>query len=148
MPPNNFVGVGCEFCAIANGSDRNVEVICETDDWVAFFPLHPATPGHTLLIPRQHVRNLWEVESSLGSKLMEGVIRLGRAIDSALTPEGMNLIASAGEVAEQTVFHLHLHVVPRWETDNIGEIWPVQDGTDDTGLARIAARIREECRGT
>lgn len=135
----------CEFCAIAQGEDRSAEVVCEDQSWIAFFPLSPATPGHTLVIPRTHVTDLWQVEPALGGELMAAVIRVGRAIDQALKPEGMNLITSAGGIAEQTVFHLHLHVVPRWRRDGFGRIWPVEGRYDDASLGDVAVRIREAC---
>jgi histidine triad (HIT) family protein len=135
----------CPFCAIARGDDNSVDVICEGRSWMAFFPLDPATPGHTLVIPRVHVANLWEVNSSLGEELMEGVIRVGRAVQTAIAPEGMNLITSDGEAAEQTVFHLHLHVVPRWRQDGFGRIWPVEDRYNDDSLTEVASRIRQAC---
>jgi len=135
----------CEFCAIARGDDRSVEVVCEGESWLAFFPLSPATPGHTLVVPRAHVADLWQIDPPLGADLMAAVIRVGRAIDQALTPEGMNLIASAGETAEQTVFHLHLHLVPRWHRDGFGPIWPVEGKYEDADLGDVASRIREAC---
>ena len=64
----------CDFCVIARGEDRSVEIVCEADSWIAFFPKDPATPGHTLIIPRKHVTDLWKVESLLGSDLMAAVI--------------------------------------------------------------------------
>ncbi len=134
----------CEFCAIARGEDRSVEVVCEGTNWIAFFPLNPATPGHTLIIPRAHVVDLWQVEPQLGADLMAAAIRVGRAIDSALTPEGMNLITSAGQTAEQTVFHLHLHIVPRWHRDGFGRIWP-GGKYEDTDMQDVGSRIREAC---
>jgi histidine triad (HIT) family protein len=138
----------CEFCAIARGEDQSVEIVCEGENWVAFFPLEPATPGHTLIIPRKHVVDLWHLEPSLGAELMAAVIRVGHAIDTALAPEGMNLISSAGKVAEQTVFHLHLHVVPRWLRDGFGQIWPGGETFEDASLEDVADRIREACRDT
>jgi histidine triad (HIT) family protein len=136
----------CPFCAIAQGVDRSAEVVCETDDWIAFFPLKPATAGHTLVIPRVHVPDLWSVERTLGEKLMTGVISVGQAIDKALTPDGMNLITSSGEAAEQTIYHLHLHVVPRYRDDAIGPIWPPQKELPGIDLEGVADRIREACR--
>ena len=136
----------CDFCSIARGEDQTVEIICEDTNWVAFFPKEPATPGHTLVIPRKHVTDLWEVDPKLGAELMAAVIKVGRAIETSLKPEGMNLITSSGKVAEQTVFHLHLHVVPRWKKDNFGKIWPIEGKkyTDST-LENIADRIRKAC---
>src|SRR4051794_12854404 len=116
----------CAFCAIARDEDQSVEVVCEGETWIAFFPLDPATPGHTLVIPRIHVPDLWAAPPDLVQELMHGVLRVGAAINSAMKPEGMNLITSAGKAAEQTVFHFHLHVVPRWRQDGFGRIWPIE----------------------
>ncbi len=128
----------CSFCAIAHGHDPHVEVVADDTDWIAFFPLNPATPGHTLVIPRAHVRNLWDADLELASVVMRAAVLVGRAIDTALKPQGMNLITSDGRVAEQTVFHLHLHLVPRWKDDGFGQIWPTghkYESIDKTNLA-------------
>lgn len=121
--------IDCAFCAIARGEDDSAEIVCEDRNWVAFFPLDPATPGHTLVIPRRHVADLWDVEPPLDAELMAAVIKVGRAVQSALQPEGMNLITSAGKTAEQTVFHLHLHIVPRWKRDGSGASGPPMEST-------------------
>ncbi len=136
----------CDFCAIARGEDRSVEIVCEGENWIAFFPLEPATPGHTLIVPREHVVNLWEAGSGLGGELMGAAIRVGRAIRTALEPEGMNLITSAGTAAEQTVPHLHLHVVPRWHRDGFGRIWPIGTQYTDATIEDVAGRIRDAWR--
>jgi histidine triad (HIT) family protein len=139
--------VHCDFCAIARGEDLSVEVVGEADNWIAFFPTNPATPGHTLIIPRKHVVDLWEVEFELAAELMMVVVIVGRAIEVSLKPEGMNLISSAGTIAEQTVFHLHLHVVPRWHRDDFGRIWPIEGKSfQKSNLENIADRIREAFR--
>lgn len=135
----------CDFCAIARGDDRSVEIVCEAENWVAFFPLDPATPGHTLVIPREHISDLWKAEPSLAAELITAVIKVGRAIRTALKPDGMNLITSAGRVAEQTVFHLHLHVVPRWQQDGFGDIWPPPRKYTNEQLENVADRIRAAC---
>ncbi len=134
---------GCPFCAIAAGEDTAVEVVAHGPGWLAFFPLNPATPGHTLIIPRQHVEDLWKLQPEDGPALMAAVIKVGRAIEAGLHPEGMNLITSAGETAEQTVFHLHLHIVPRWHADGFGCIWPRGERYENAELDNVADRIRE-----
>lgn len=136
----------CPFCLIARGEDPLAEVVCDGVAWVAFFPRDPATPGHTLVIPRRHVPDVWSVEPAEGSALMAGVIRVGRAIRAALEPDGMNLITSSGAAAEQTVFHLHLHIVPRWSADGFGRIWPPERPMEKRVKEEVADRIREECR--
>jgi histidine triad (HIT) family protein len=97
---NSIDPATCDFCAIARGEDSSVEVVCQDEDWIAFFPLNPATPGHTLVIPRVHVSDLWQLEPPPTGKLMDAVVRVGRAIGDAVQPEGMNPITSAGETAE------------------------------------------------
>lgn len=138
----------CPFCAIARGEDASVEVVCEGEDWVAFLPPEPATPGHTLVIPRAHVPDLWAAERGMAAALMGAVVRVGRAIDRALDPDGINLISSSGEAAEQSVFHLHLHVVPRWKDDGIAPIWPPKKRMQREAKENIAEAIREACAGS
>lgn len=145
--PRSAKDESCDFCGIARGEDDSVEIVCEGEAWVAFFPIDPATPGHTLIIPRRHVRDLWEVDDDLAGSLMAAVLRVGRAIQLALRPEGMNLITSAGSAAEQTVFHLHLHLVPRWRQDDFGKIWPIEGKRySDERLENVADRIRAACK--
>lgn len=136
---------GCDFCAIARSDDPSVQVVCEDDDWIAFFPLKPATTGHTLVIPRRHVTDVWELDEPLGSELMAAVVRVGRAVQAAVRPEGMNLISSKGHAAEQTVFHLHLHVLPRWNRDGFDRIWPAEGSAEEADLGEVAERIRAAC---
>jgi hypothetical protein len=73
---------GCDFCAIVRGDDRSVQIVCESDDWIAFFPLNPATKGHTLVVPRHHIADIWELDNRLASELMAAVIRVGRAVQA------------------------------------------------------------------
>ena len=135
----------CPFCAIARGADPAAEIVCEGRAWIAFFPLEPATPGHTLVIPRIHVADLWDADERTAQELTSAILVVGNAIDRALHPAGMNLISSAGEVAEQSIFHLHLHLVPRSIDDRLGQIWPDQGDVDPATTKRLAERIRGEC---
>jgi diadenosine tetraphosphate (Ap4A) HIT family hydrolase len=136
----------CPFCAIARGENRSTIIVCEGETWVAFFPLKPATAGHTLLIPRRHVPDLWSVDPALAAELMNAAVRVGRAIETALTPDGMNLITSSGAEAEQTIYHLHLHLLPRYRDDGFDDIWPPKRDLPGLDLEGIADRIRDACR--
>lgn len=118
--------------------------MCQGEAWVAFFPPEPATPGHTLVIPRIHVPDIWSLEPSLGDEVMRAVVMVGRAIREAISPEGMNLISSSGEVAEQSVFHLHLHVLPRYRGDGI-DIWPPKKRMNEALKNGVLERIRDAC---
>lgn len=134
----------CTFCQIARG-EVEATVVCESDRCLAFFPENPATPGHTLVIPRTHVQHFLQMDAPLGESLMSMVVCVGRALESTVNPEGMNLISSAGAAATQTVPHLHLHVVPRWTHDAIGDIWPPKKSMDEALEEDLAERIRATC---
>lgn len=138
---------GCVFCLIAEGTASPMpEVLCEANAWVAFSPLEPATPGHTLVIPRVHGPDLWTLERHIARELMSAVQLVGNAIKAALSPDGMNLITSSGSAAEQTVFHAHLHLVPRWQDDGFGRIWPSDGQVSDRVETYAVERIRAACR--
>jgi histidine triad (HIT) family protein len=138
---------GCPFCAIADGRDEKAEIVCAGAGWVAFFPTDPATPGHTLVSPRRHVTDLWSVDRELGDELFAASVKVGKAVREAVDPEGMNLITSSGEAAEQTVFHLHLHLVPRWSEDRL-DIWPPKRSMAPQVKRDLAAAVRTACAGT
>jgi histidine triad (HIT) family protein len=135
----------CKFCRIITGEEE-ARVVCETETTLAFFPLKPAALGHTLVVPKQHVADLWARDLAVADDLMDAVIVVGRAIQDSLHPDGMNLISSAGEAATQTVFHLHLHVVPRWHGDHIGNLWPPAEPWGETVKDEVADLIRAACR--
>jgi diadenosine tetraphosphate (Ap4A) HIT family hydrolase len=137
----------CAFCRIARGEEA-ANIVCDNVEALAFFPENPATPGHTLVIPRRHVQNFLLTDDQLDAHLMTMVRRVGGALARVLQPEGLNLISSAGTVATQTVPHLHLHVVPRWSTDAIGDIWPPKEPMDEALEEDLAERIRAACEGT
>lgn len=134
----------CEFCRIVRG-EESARIVCSTADTLAFFPLKPAALGHTLVVPRKHVQDLWSADASVGCSLMTTVMHVGRAIKEALHPDGMNLITSAGQAASQTVFHLHLHLVPRWFNDHIGNIWPPSEPWGEVIKDEVADLIRDAC---
>jgi histidine triad (HIT) family protein len=132
----------CPFCKIAAGEDDELEIVGEDDAWIAFFPKAPATPGHTLVVPRRHVPHYWTLDEQLACSLATACIAVGRAIREALEPAGMNLITSQGAAAEQTVLHLHLHLLPRWEDDRVDTIWPPKRTADLTALSNLAGKVR------
>lgn len=136
----------CPFCAIVRGEDARAEVICVTESWVAFFPDAPATPGHTLIVPVGHYSTLWSAPVAVAQQLMLGAWTVGTAAFEALRPSGMNLITSAGTAAEQSVPHVHLHVVPRWNNDRIGRIWPPKRRLKHEMREDLAEAMRAACR--
>lgn len=127
----------CPFCRIADGKE-GAHIIFEDDRTVAFFPLNPAIPGHTLVIPRGHVPDFLALDGPTAEAVNASTLRAARAVRRALAPAGMNVITSAGEAAQQTVFHLHVHVLPREYSDRVGNIWP----SDESMLWGTAEELR------
>lgn len=134
----------CDFCQIVTGK-RQARVVCETRDSLAFFPLKPVIRGHTLVIPKVHVENFWKADPAVAASTMADVRLVGQALSSVLNSDGMNIINSAGAAASQTVMHLHIHLVPRWQGDPIGDIWPPSPELFSADLDETAELVREEC---
>ena len=105
---------GCIFCAIVAGRAQAF-VVHEDETVVAFMDLHPVTPGHLLVVPREHAAGLEDLDGPVGAHLWSVGRDLARALRrSRLGCKGINLLVCDGEVALQTVFHFHLHVIPRY----------------------------------
>jgi histidine triad (HIT) family protein len=132
----------CEFCRIIR-HETEAHVVWEDGDSIAFFPLSPAVAGHTLVVPKQHITDYWAADPVIVQHLALAVHLVGHGILAALRPDGMNLISSAGEAASQTVYHLHMHVVPRWTQDRLGRIWPPERELSPELEDDLAMRIRD-----
>jgi histidine triad (HIT) family protein len=130
----------CIFCAIANG-DGPAEIVQEDGDTVAFMDINPWTRGHALVIPRTHSRNLYEIEDSDLAATTSAAARLARTMRDKLGCDGVNVINSCEPAAWQTVFHFHLHVIPRYDDDPLQ--LPTRPRQADKGeLAELAELLR------
>jgi histidine triad (HIT) family protein len=136
----------CPFCEIVQREDPDVREVYRDGHVVAFFPTEPATLGHTLLVPREHIPDVWSLDEDLAAELGRAVVRLSAAVSRAVAPEGLNVIQSNGEAATQTVMHLHVHLVPRWQGDGIGRIWPADTDYTEDQKDEAWERLRAECR--
>lgn len=136
----------CPFCEIVDREDRDVREVYRDSHVVAFFPTEPATLGHTLVVPRQHIPDVWALSEDLAAHLGRAVVRLSAAVRRAVDPEGLNVIQSNGAAATQTVMHLHVHLLPRWEDDGIGRIWPPETNYSEFQKDEAWERLRAECR--
>lgn len=136
----------CPFCEIVHREDPDVREVFRNQHVVAFFPTEPATLGHTLVVPREHVADVWALSENLAAELGRVVVRLASALRRAVNPQGLNVIQSNGEAATQTVPHLHVHLVPRWEGDAIGRIWPTDTQYTEDQKDQAWERLRSECR--
>jgi histidine triad (HIT) family protein len=134
----------CPFCNIAAREDEDTREVYRDANTVAFFPLEPATLGHTLVIPRRHVTDVWGLHDDLVCCLAKTTLRVAHAIRRAMHPDGLNIIQSNGAAATQTVFHVHVHVVPRWEADAIGRIWPPETNYSEDAKDDAWELIRSE----
>jgi histidine triad (HIT) family protein len=115
---------------------------------VAFFPSEPATLGHTLVVPRRHIPDIWSLDEETAERLAWATMRVSSGVRRAFQPEGLNIIQSNGDAATQTVFHLHIHVLPRWSNDLIGDIWPpptnYSEGAKDDAWRRMRLELQED----
>ncbi len=136
----------CPFCAIIQGDDPDAREIYRDETIVAFFPMEPATLGHVLVVPRDHIRDIWQLDDATAARLAGVTIRLARVIRTALSPEGLNVIQSNGAAATQTVFHLHVHLVPRWEGDALGRLWPPETHYSEAAKDIAWETLREQVR--
>jgi len=132
----------CVFCKIVNGEIPSAKVY-EDEDVYAFLDLSQVTKGHTLVIPKTHVKNIYETPADVAGKLFTRVPAIANAIKAAFKPIGMNLLNNNEAPADQSVFHLHVHLIPRYgKGDGYASNWTTH-GDDYTPekLQEIAQEI-------
>ena len=120
----------CLFCKIVAG-EIPAQRIDEDERTIAFMDINPATRGHALVIPRRHAVNLLEIEADELAATVAAAQRLARTTVERLGADGVNLINSCGSAAWQTVFHFHIHVIPRYEGDPMRLPWTPSPGDPD-----------------
>ena len=108
----------CVFCKIIKGEIPSKKIY-EDDDVLAILDVSQATLGHTLVLPKKHYENLFSIENNDYLKVMEKVKMLAKAITSALNASGCNILNNCGELAGQSVMHFHVHIIPRYENDDL-----------------------------
>ena len=108
----------CIFCKIVNGEIPSKKVY-EDNDVIAILDISQATKGHTLVIPKKHYANILEIEDSEYIKVMKVLKNVTSKINDAYKPKGFNILNNCGEVAGQTVMHYHVHIIPRYDKDDI-----------------------------
>lgn len=130
----------CTFCQIVAG-DLPAQKIYEDDHTIAFMDINPGTRGHALVIPRRHARNLLAIEADDLSATLLTAQKIARRVSDRLGAEGVNLINSCGAAAWQTVFHFHVHVIPRYRDDPLQLPWKPAPGDMDE-IAATAQELR------
>jgi histidine triad (HIT) family protein len=133
----------CIFCAIAAGHSP-ANMVHSDDVLIAIMDIAPINPGHLLVLPRAHIRSLSDMDDETGARLFNVTRRMARAIQqSGLKCEGINLFLADGEAAFQEIFHVHMHVLPRFRGDafRITADWSVQPSREE--LDAVATQIRQ-----
>ena len=134
----------CIFCAIVAGKIPATKVY-EDEQVLAFMDISPGNPGHLLVIPKSHYRNIFDIDAEIAGKVIQVGIKLANAIKAALNPDGLNLFQSNESAAFQSVFHFHLHLVPRWKGDSLVLPWKPQKGDADQ-INEVAAKIKQHVK--
>lgn len=133
----------CIFCKIIKGEIPSTKVY-EDDDILAFLDISQTTPGHTLVVPKKHVKDIFAYDEKLAAKVFSKLPMLARAVkESDPAIKGINILNNNGEVAYQSVFHSHIHIIPRYSENDTFSINFTDNGDSYTPekLNEIAARI-------
>jgi histidine triad (HIT) family protein len=133
-------GSDCLFCGIVAG-DVPAQVVDSDEHTVAFMDINPATPGHALVVPRAHSVDLIDIPEEDLEHTARAAQRLARRMDETLDPDGVNILQASRPAAWQTVFHFHLHVIPRYDDDPLELPYVPREGDPDE-IAAVADRIR------
>lgn len=112
----------CIFCKIAAGEIPS-RTIYEDDDFRAILDISPASKGHAIILPKNHAANIYELPDEDASKIFVAAKKVAKAMKASMHCEGLNILQNNGELAGQTVFHLHVHVVPRYQEDKVMFSW-------------------------
>ena len=118
-----MIAVGCPFCAIVAGR-LEASVVAQTPTALAFLDMRQAVPGHVLVVPRQHVEDIYAIEPAVAGEVMQLGVRVAQALRAVFQPPGLNLWQSNGVAGGQEVPHFHLHVQPRRVADGLLRVYP------------------------
>ena len=132
----------CIFCKIVAG-ELPATVVQEDERTIAFMDISPATRGHALVVPRRHARDLLSIDDGDLAACAAAAKRLAARMTDVLRSDGVNVLNSCGAAAWQTVFHFHLHVIPRYSDDPLRLPWTPAQGDPDE-IAAAAAALRGE----
>lgn len=120
----------CIFCKIANGEIPSATVY-EDETFRAILDLSPAAKGHTLILPKAHAANLFELPDETAAKALMLAKKLGAVLKEGLHADGLNVVQNNGEAAGQTVLHFHMHLIPRYSGDSVNVGWKPGHLTDE-----------------
>ena len=131
----------CIFCKIANG-EIPAATLYEDEMFRVILDLNPASKGHALILPKDHAANLFELPEEVAEKALPLAKKIGGKLVKGLGADGFNVVQNNGECAGQTVFHFHMHLIPRYAGDNAGVSWTPGELTDEV-KEEVLAKARE-----
>lgn len=131
----------CIFCKIANGVIPSATVY-EDSICRVILDINPASKGHALIIPKEHFDNVYIMDADTASKIFTIATEVAKAQKAELNPDGLNIIQNNGEAAGQTVFHFHMHLVPRYINDTVNVTWKPGE-SDKTELEALSKALRK-----
>lgn len=137
----------CIFCKIIDGSIPSAKIY-EDDHVYAFMDIMPLTKGHTLIIPKNHKENIYDLSEEDASNLFKVVPKIASVLKESFGPVGMNLLNNNGAPAGQSVFHFHLHFIPRYDkTDGFRPTWITKEKTFTPEIIQnLAAELYEKLK--
>jgi len=130
----------CVFCKIVRG-EIPATVVLQDEHALVFMDIGSVNPGHMLVAAKPHVENLQGMDEALAGALFRAASKAAKAIEKVFKPAGISVYQANGAAAGQSVFHYHVHVLPRWENDGPTFTWPVKNPSRDE-LERVAAQLR------
>jgi len=130
----------CIFCKIVAGAIPCFKLY-EDGETLAFMDINPVHDGHCLVIAKAHYPTLFELPAEAFAAVGRTAIKVAKAVNAAVSPDGLNLIQSNGPGAAQSVPHFHLHILPRWKNDGLVVNWALKPG-DRQRIGEVAERIR------
>lgn len=136
-----MVDQNCIFCKIAGGEIPS-STVYEDEDFRVILDLGPASKGHALILPKQHYKDLCELDEAVAARVMPLAAKIGKAMKKSLGCAGFNVVQNNGTEAGQTVFHFHVHIIPRYEGGPSMVTWDPGKAEPEE-LAKISATIRE-----
>ena len=138
MDPN------CIFCKIAAGEIPS-STVYEDQDFRVIMDISPASKGHCIILPKEHAANIFELSEETAGKIFVVAKKVATAMKEELSCEGINVLQNNGELAGQTVFHVHMHLIPRYKGDTVSIGWEHKESYDDD-FASIAKAIADRIK--
>lgn len=134
----------CIFCKIAAGEIPS-KTLYEDESFRVILDISPASKGHAIILPKEHADNLYELSDEAASKIFVVAKKVASAMKDLLQCDGLNVLQNNGEAAGQSVFHLHVHLIPRYENDTVNIKWRPGE-PDEAFLEEFAGKVAERLK--